>query len=83
MQQYYVLLGTLRYALSQKVELSTIFYRLEIQNIGALFTKISTPVCEQWVDFRPVWSTSTNVLVITELPLMSGTFTGTASSVSR
>jgi hypothetical protein len=54
------------------VEDSTVFCLLECHKIGALFTKMRTPVWDRRVSQHPAWSVSMKQEVTTETPLGSG-----------
>ncbi len=65
-----------------KVEVSTVFCRLENQTIGARLQKIKIPVWDLRVTRLPAWSASTKHEIRIGFPLGSGAFGGMASAAA-
>ena len=64
------------------VDDSTVVCFLENQDIGALFTYNTMPVCDLLVIWSPAWSASTKQLIWTTLPRGVGAFGGISSLAS-
>ena len=64
------------------VDDSTVVCFLENQDIGALFTYNTMPVCDLLVIWSPAWSASTKQLIWTTLPRGVGAFGGISSLLS-
>ena len=65
-----------------KVDDSTVFCPLLYHKMGALFTKIITPVLDLLINLFPAWSESTHIVMVTAQPLGFGQFGGIASLTS-
>ena len=62
-----------------QVDDSTVFCPLLYHIMGALFTKIITPVLDLLVNLFPAWLESTHTIMVTAQPLDFGQFGGIAS----
>ena len=65
-----------------KVDDSTVFCPLLYHIMGALFTKIITPVLDLLVNLFQAWSESPHIAMVTARPLGFGRFDGIASLTS-